>query len=229
MATPAKEMNMQPRALRRLLACGIIAPLFFIVAFLIAGAVRPGYDPLRQPVSSLSIGAAGWTQIANFLITGSLLIAFAVGLRRALRPAFWGPLLIGLAGLGLVGAGLFVADPLNGYPPGAPLVPVARSTHGRLHDLFGVPVFLGLPIAGFVFTRLFARRGERGWAVYSFMSALAMFVLFVVAGMGFNQTPGLSAFAGVFQRLSLAAGLGWVALLADHLRKLPVPNETVNR
>lgn len=198
---------------RLLLTCGVIGPLLFILLFLIEGATRADYNPFRQPVSSLSNGEPGWMQQTNFIITGSLLIAFAFGLRRSLRTSLWGPLLLGLVGVGLIGAGIYIADPLNGYPPGTPLIPTVRSEHGKLHDLFGIPVFLGLPIACFIFGRWFARRRERGWVVYSILSGIAMFVFFVLAGMGFSQTLSFAEIAGVFQRLSLIIGLGWIALL----------------
>ena len=84
-----------------------------------------GLQPLRHPVSSLSIGELGWTQIVNFVISGCLILAFAIGLWLMLRPSsFWGPLLIGLMGIGLIGSGIFVTDPLNGYPPDTPLIPI---------------------------------------------------------------------------------------------------------
>jgi hypothetical membrane protein len=229
MSTSAKEKVIEelPLALKLLLICGVIGPAFFIVAFLIEGATRSGYNALRQPVSSLSIGDSGWTQAANFVVTGSLLLAFAIGLRIALRTStgrVWGPLLIGLAAIGLIGAGFFTTDPLNGYPPGTPLMPLVRSQHGRLHDLFGVPVFLGLPIACFVFTRRFARLGQPGWAAYSVISGLFMLITFVLAGMGFSQTPGFADFAGAFQRLSIGSGWIWIMLLAVHLLRVPIRN-----
>jgi hypothetical protein len=68
---------------------------------------RSRYNPLRQPVSDLAIGEYGWMQIANFVITGFLFLAFAIGLRQKLLPlgAIWGPLIIGFFALGLIGAG----------------------------------------------------------------------------------------------------------------------------
>jgi Protein of unknown function (DUF998) len=105
---------------KTLLLCGAIAGPLFVAAFLIEGATRASYDPLRHPVSSLAFGDSGWTQRTNFLITGLLTLAFAVGLRRALRTlggSTWGPLLVGAYAIGLLGAGIFVADPMNGYPP----------------------------------------------------------------------------------------------------------------
>lgn len=211
-------------ALRILLACGVIAPLFFIFVFLIEGATRSNYDPLRQPVSSLSIGSLGWMQNANFIITGLLLLAFAIGLRLVLHPgsgSFWGPVLLGLVGIGLTGAGFFNTDPLNGYPPGTPLVPTVNTFHGTLHNLFSLPVFVCLPIACFMFARIFFKLGEPGWAVYSIFAGLAMLVTFVLAGMGFQQDPGFTDFAGLYQRISIIVGFTWITLLAVYLLRNP--------
>ena len=70
---------------RRLLACGVVGPTVFVLVVLIEGAVRPGYDPGRVFVSMLSLGDRGWIQVANFLISGALIIAFGVGLRRVMQ------------------------------------------------------------------------------------------------------------------------------------------------
>jgi hypothetical protein len=42
-------------------------------------------------------------------------------------------------------------------------------------------------------------------------------VAFVLAGVGFNQHPRLVRRAGIWQRLSIASGLGWVMLRALRL------------
>src|SRR5215469_2882232 len=81
--TAASEGGKSPIGLRLLLACGAIGPLLFIVVFLLEGATRADYNPLRYPVSSLSIGRLGWIQAANFLQVGILICAFALGVRRA--------------------------------------------------------------------------------------------------------------------------------------------------
>jgi hypothetical protein len=65
---------------RTLLICGAIAGPLFTVAWLVEGATRADYSPLRHPVSSLALGEFGWTQVANFIVTGLLTLAFAVGL-----------------------------------------------------------------------------------------------------------------------------------------------------
>jgi hypothetical protein len=209
---------------RALLVCGAVAGPLFTVAWLAEGAVRANYDPLQHPISSLSIGDSGWMQIANFIITGSLILAFSIGLRHALRPSgsVWGPLLVGLVGVGLIGAGIFVTDPLNGYPPGTPRIPTDRTAHGILHDLFGVPFFLGLPFTCFVFARLFARLGERRWAVFSGCSGFAMFAVLFLARLGMRQVPGFADLAGLFgllQRINVIIGFLWIILIAVHMLK----------
>jgi hypothetical protein len=205
---------------KTLLACGAIAGPLFVVAFVVEGATRVNYDPLRHPVSSLALGDSGWTQTANFVIVGLLTLAFAIGLRLALRPgkaSTWGPLLIGVWAIGLLGAGVFVTDAVSGYPPGTPDRLSGYSWHGALHDLFSLLGFVALSTACFVFGRRFAARGERGWAAYSALSGLAFAVAFVLASAGFGQTEGLVHLAGLLQRIAVVVGFGWLTLLAAHL------------
>ncbi len=205
---------------KALLACGAIAGPLFVVAFLFEGATRANYDSLRHPVSSLALGDYGWVQSANFIFAGLLTLAFSVGLRRALRlgkGSTWGALLVGVWAVGLLGAGVFVTDPLSGYPPESPDRLAGNSWHGALHDLFSLPGFAALTAACFVFGSRFAARGERGWAVYSFFTGLAFTVAFVLAGAGFGQAEGLVDVAGLFQRLAVTIGFGWLTLLAVRL------------
>jgi len=210
---------------KTLLVCGVIAGPLFVAAFLIEGATRTGYDPLRHPVSSLAFGDWGWTQRANFLITGLLTLAFAVGLRRVLRPLggpTGGTLMVGAYAIGLLGAGVFVTDPMNGYPPGTPDRRLHYSVHGVLHDLFSTLVFLGLPVACFVFGRWFAARGERGWGTYSLVTGTVFLGAFVFFSAGFRQAEGLVDVAGLFQRVALIVGFGWLTVLAVRFLRSPL-------
>jgi hypothetical protein len=218
-ATPARP----PHRSDRPLITGLLAGPLFVLTFLVAGALRDGYDPMRHPVSSLALGPTGWVQVVNFLVAGALTVAFAVSLRRRLRPgpgAMAGPLLIGLWGVGLIGAGAFVTDPVSGYPAGTPAVVEPPTRHGMLHDLvFSLPAFVGLIAAMFVFAYAFARRGAPGRAVYSGLSGVAFVVLFVLASAGFAQRPGWVDVAGLMQRLYVGTGWLWLTVLA--LRGVP--------
>lgn len=200
-----------------LLGCGLAAgPLFFLI-FSIAGAVRPGYDPLRHPVSSLELGSDGWVQAANFLLTGTLVALCGWGLRRTLRQLGGGrtvPVLLVVVGIGLIGAGLFDPDPLSGYPPGTPPTALDPSWHRVLHDLCSTPVFTVLPAACVVMARRFSRSGLAPWAVCSAVSAALMVALFVATSIAFAQGSSLTPVGGLLQRLTLATGFSWLALVA---------------
>jgi hypothetical membrane protein len=197
MSTLSTRNREQSLALRLMLACGAIGPLLFIVVFLIEGATRPSYSAWHNFVSSLSEGPGGWMQIANFIVCGALALPFAVGLRRVLgsgRGSTWGPILMGLFGLGLIGAGIFVTDPLLGYPPGAPST---ITVHGTLHNLLSLVVFASLVAACFVLARRFRSDAAwRGWAAYSIVTAIVVVVFFIAAG-SCNESPSSSAGAGL--------------------------------
>jgi hypothetical membrane protein len=212
---------------KKLLLCGAIGGPLFVVAFLIEGATRSDYDPLRHPVSSLALGPSGWTQIANFLITGLLMLLFAIGLRGALhaagRHSIWGPLLVGAYAIGLIGAGVFVTDPVGGYPLGTPLQGV-RTWHGMLHNFpFSLLAFAALTVACFVFARRFAGWGKRGWAIYSTATGALVMIGLFLSGQAFAQVEGLVEIGGLLQRLTIAIGWGWLTLLAIHLRNADEP------
>ncbi len=173
-----------------LLGCSLVAGPLYMIVGLFQILIRPGFDITRHDLSLMSNGSLGWIQIANFIITGLLVIAGALGMRRVLRPGpggTWGPLLIGIYGLGLIGAGTFVADPAFGFPPGTPADAHTISMHGLLHFMSGGIGFLGLIAACFVFARRFAVLGERGWAVYSAATGVVFFAAFAGIASGPGQ------------------------------------------
>jgi Protein of unknown function (DUF998) len=210
-----------PAARPRLLTCGLLAGPLFVVAFFVEGVVRDGYDPMRHPVSSLALGPGGWQQVLTFVVCGILTVGFALGLRQSLRPgpgACFGPLLVGVWGVGLIGAGLFATDPVSGYPAGTPPKPAAYSWHGFLHDMvFSLPAFAAMAAAMVVLGYAFLRRRSPGWAVYSLLSAFVFLALFLMAGVGFDQNATLVDTAGLWQRLSV--GVCWVWLFALAVRQ----------
>ncbi|HEX6479059.1 MAG TPA: DUF998 domain-containing protein [Ktedonobacteraceae bacterium] len=207
-----------------LLLCGVIGPLLFILVFLIEGATRPGYSAWRTDVSYLALSNQGWEQIANFIVCGSLCIAFAVGLRRVWRTgraSVWGPLLIGLFGLGLLIAGVFVTDPGGGYPPGAPLNGSPQTWHGWVHGLNGAVFFLVvLPAACFVLARRFAADPQhRRWATYSWMTGALILLISIIStiALPFAVYAGFPVLDGLFQRVEIIMGWVWMALTALQL------------
>lgn len=176
---------------KALLICGLIAGPLYIVAGLIQALTRPGFDILRHDLSLLANGDLGWIQIANLIVSGLLVIAGAVGMRQALRTGrghTWGPILLGIYGLGLIGAGIFIADPAAGFPPGTPnSAATTISTSGLLHFVCGAIGFLALIAGCFVLARRFASQEQRGWMAYSIASGVIFFAAFVGIATGSGQ------------------------------------------
>jgi hypothetical protein len=191
-----------------------------VIAFLVEGVLHPDYNPLRHSISTLALGSFGWIQSLNFIVASLLTLAFAVGVRRVLRlemRSIWGPLLIGLWAVGLIGAGIFVTDPTAGYPPGTPAKIENPSVPGILHNLSAGLGFPALVVACLVFARWFAARRERGWAFFSALSGVFLLISVVLASYAFPRTEGLGLFGGLFQRIAVVCGWGWLTALAIYL------------
>jgi hypothetical protein len=210
--TPSTASGESTRKTRALLACGIVAGPLFLAVALIQAFTREGFDLGRHPISLLSLGDLGWIQIANFVVTGVLYVACAVGMRRVLRSgrgSTWGPRLVGAMGVGLIMGGVFVTDPGAGFPPGAPAgAPEQISWHGMLHNIAPVLALDGMIIGCLVFARHFAARRQWGWVTAGLASAVAIVVL--------TFWPDLD---GISVRLVLAQAIlsGFVAALTAHL------------
>lgn len=206
-------------------ACGVVAGPAFVSAFTAIGARRAGYDWRRHAVSSLAVGPEGWTQRANFMLAGGLYCVAAHGLasipKRVVGPSVVPPLIFGV-GVGLIGSGLFVTDPVAGFPPsehdrdgsdgGLPVQAVTRE--GTLHNLFAIPIFAGIPVTALTSAVSAARRREYLWAGYCAASAIGMAGGFVLFGAAFGGRPALAGRGGVFQRISIATGFGWLSALS---------------
>lgn len=208
---------MNTKGTNALLTCGLIAGPLWVVVVVIQMIARPGFDISRHAASVLSLGDLGWIQIANFIVSGALVVAGAIGMRQALHPGragIWGPILIGLYGLGLVAAGMFPPDPMNGFPPGTPDVPGQMSRHGLLHFVAAAVGFLSLIVAAcFVFTRRFASLHQRGWVAYSAATGAFFFVTWAALG----ATGSRIGWVAVLFAVSVVFAWAWITVVAARL------------
>jgi hypothetical membrane protein len=193
------------RITRSLLGYGVIAGPLYLAVALAQALTRPGFDLTRHAWSLLENGALGWIQITNFVVTGLMTVAAAVGLRRALhadragvpgRARTWAPPLIGAYGLGLVGAGIFRADPAQGFPAGTP-EHTAVTWHGLLHLAVGGTGFLCLIAACFVLAGQFAREGRPGLARFSRVTGVVFLAGFAGIASGSHGPTTLAFVAAV--------------------------------
>ena len=153
---------------RSLLGWLALAGPIYLVTSVTQGLLRPGFDFTRHSWSLLANGELGWIQTVNLLLSGAMVIAGALGVRMvvgtATRAARWMPRLLAGYGAGLVLAGLFRADPADGFPVGTPVDQATITWHGTLHLAVGGLGFACLVAACLLTAALHRRRGETGKA-----------------------------------------------------------------
>lgn len=196
------------------LACGIVGPVVFNATYLIAGAARPGYDPMRDTISALSLDPLGWIQVVDFIVFGVLIVAFGIGgLRPALRSgrgAMVVPVLQVTTGICLIAAGVFVMDPAtaNGIAP--PIL----TFHGEVHNAASYVALTARVLGCLVLAVRFAgEHGWRVWAVYSVITALLMITFLGALG----AAHAVDGPAGLFERLATLAGSVFTVALSARL------------
>jgi hypothetical protein len=213
---PSATVQRATKPTATLLAGGLVAGPLYLVAGLAQALTRDGFDLGRHALSLLENGPLGWIQIGNFLVAGLLSIACAVGLRRALAGGpggTWGPRLVGVYGVGLMLAGVFRADPTDGFPPGTPAGQGQVSWHGMLHlASFGVG-FLCLIVACFAVASGLVALGRLRSALFSRLSGLAM-----LAGVAASFATAGTTTAVVAVWIAVVVAWAWLAVTAAGLR-----------
>ncbi|MGW1770196.1 DUF998 domain-containing protein [Streptomyces sp. NPDC002104] len=219
-ATPAATVSSSTRSssatTRALLTCAVVASPLWAAVSLTQAATRQGFDITRHPLSALSNGSLGWLQITNFLLAGALLVLGATGLRRVLGGTpggTWAPRLVRIAGIGMIAAGAFVMDPIDGFPLGAPSAQTATLTwHSYAHFAAGSVTFTSLIAACYVLGRHFGRAGDRRYAIASRVAGTALLI-----GNGWAMAGGRAG------TLTLAVGavtaLLWISVVAFRGRR----------
>jgi hypothetical protein len=178
-------------------------------------ATRDGFDPTRHAASQLANGDLGWVQIGTFLVTGAMTIAAAVGVRRALGPgrlSVWASALLGAYGAGLVVAGVFRADPSDGFPPGTPRGVGEVSWHGLTHFAVAGIGFACLVAACFVLGAWFASTGQGRWAWFCRITGVVFAGCFLALASGSGGATAILVFTAAVVLVWV-----WVAALSVKL------------
>jgi hypothetical membrane protein len=209
MTTSTLERSCDPAVAttRSLLGWGVVAGPLFVTVSLAQALRRDGFDLRRHAWSVLENGQLGWIQSTNFVLTGAMVVACAVGLRRA-TGARWASRLLAGFGVGTALAGVFTADPVAGFPAGT--TSAAVSWHGMLHLAFAGLGFLGMIAACLILARRFGAEGRRGWAVSARITGLVFLAAF--AGITTGATAAVLPFV-----FAVVLAYGWLAALAAHL------------
>jgi hypothetical protein len=197
--------------LPRWLALGAVAgPVLFTTAWLVLGAVSPGYtifgtwispySAITQPISGLGLGETARYMNPAFIIGGLLLLAGVIGVVLRLPPGgrpvvrIASLILLGLAPIGLIIIGFFTLE-------------------SPAQHLSGAMLILATPVVSFLVTGLHVR-GLPGWHTIGnglLLAAPLTLVLFVVYTLSFNQAAVAAGHgvAGLSQRLLFVEILTW--------------------
>lgn len=205
---------------RSLLGYGMIVGPIYLVVGVAQGLVRDGFDFRRHSLSVLANGSGGWVQIANFVVCGAMVIAAATGIARVVGRAGRATCVaLALYGISMLGASIFRADPVDGFPVGTPLgYPTSISTAGLLHFVFGTIGFVSLGASCLFAARLMSRRGERGLSRLSLVAGLV-----VLVGFFGGAALGGAGILGIW--VSVVVGWAWLAVVSRHLYRVsPDPN-----
>jgi hypothetical membrane protein len=183
-----RDCTPQSRVTRSLLGYGMLAGPFYVAVSLGQALTRNGFDLTRHEWSLLANGQGGWIQVLNLVLTGLMVVAAAAGFRRALREgrgARWAPRLLAVYGVALVAAGIFRADPMNGFPIGTPDGPPVHPTvAGTLHVVAGGFGFLALVAATWLLAARFRREGRRRQAAATAATGVLFLVSFATIASG---------------------------------------------
>jgi hypothetical protein len=187
-----------PRPLLIWLTLGVSGTALFLVIYLIEGATRSGYSAWQQTISSLSFGPLGWIQRANFILCGLSVLLLAVVWRQILRGgagARWYPIVHAIEGLGLIGVGIFIYDPV--------------------HTAFLIVIVYAMTISLFVIAWRFWRTPHwRGWALFSLGCGLWPNLVMPLFGIALYGHTALTPYAGLFERVATSSDIIWgVAVL----------------
>jgi hypothetical protein len=217
----AAESTRPARLTRALLGCGVVAGPLYLALGLAQALTRPGFDLTKHELSQLAVGDWGWVQITNFYVSGLLVIASALGLHRVLRSSrgrTWGPRLVGLYGIGLIGAGIFTADAGLGFPLGTPSEAKTIISHGLQHFACEGIGFCGLIAAAIVFGRRYLSLGQRTWAAYSMATGVVFLVTFVGGAM-LSSASATRPFATLMLWIGVLLAWAWLTATSAQLRR----------
>jgi hypothetical membrane protein len=161
-------------------------------------------------VSDYALGDYGWLMRAAFVVVGIGTIAIGWGLRVTLAPGkrvTGSVVLVLLAGVGFILAGIFNTDPTG---------ETDLTAAGTIHLLSALVLFLCLIISAWMLRGVF-KRGE-AWAPFSIIAllfAIALTVTFLVSFLTGEDGP-----VGLTQRIFAGVIMIWLFVLGWNIRRI---------
>jgi hypothetical protein len=120
---------------------GLAGAVTFSILLVLLHLLKPENDPSWRMISEYEIGRHGWLMRLAFFCWSIGFVGLAVALWQQASMLAEG--LLATVAIGLVGAGIFAADPITTHRR-------SQTRSGKWHSFFGVIAVLGIPIAATV-------------------------------------------------------------------------------
>ncbi len=189
---------------------GALAFLPHLAAVIAAALQRPGFDHFRQFLSELSERGSTTGTVMNYggiVPAGAMMTLFGLGLAlhcRRERLILATGLLIAIHGLCRIATGLFPCD--------LGCRPAAASASQQIHNLAATAGFIALTTAAYTMgAYTLIKKVGSDLVIASYAAAVVASIALSAIG------PGGSNFAGLYQRIALAALQAWTTYLALRL------------
>ena len=192
---------------------GVLGPIALLIGNYVPALTTPGYNLLRDSISSLALTHLGWVQTIGFLSVGLLVEIYVVALLFSIKPRHgFG---FGIVLLTLVGFGILMLASFRTNLPGV------LSFEGSIHGIASKTVFIIFPIAAGLIS--FSMKHDPRWKhLYLYTVATAVFgIILSVVTATFDNTN----FFGLFERLLVANMVIWVEITAIRVILLSLRSE----
>jgi hypothetical membrane protein len=187
---------------------GVVGPVLFTAAWIIASPIQAGYPATQIQISGLAaVGARDpWIMIGGFLVLGLSLIAFGSALRQELggaRRAGPGPLLMQAAGFLTIVAELLRRDHVL-------LTSGPESWHNHAHNAVSAVLYVLLVVIPVVLA--WRLRSEPGWRPMPALLVVATLISAVILVLFVSNAA--KSWDGTLQRLGVTIPLAVLAAVA---------------
>jgi hypothetical protein len=194
---------------------GMAGPVVLIVTDIMASSANPGYNQVRDSISSLALYKLGWVQTIGFLAIGLLVEIFTAGLLyniRARRGFHFSIACLVIMGFGLLLLGAFRTDPVG----------VPDTAEGIIHNVAATTVFWLFPITCLLMAP--SVRHDPYWKNMYKYTIIAGFLGFILVIIVIVLEDSDSWF-GLAERLLVANMIIWVEVMAFKLLYLSLTRD----
>ena len=196
--------------------CGIVAPIIWFLAILIAGILRPEYSHVSQAISILGSRDTPFSMVYNYIglmPTGILTFAFSLAMFRCLKNKlvfYISSSFVAIMGIARFLAGVFPCDP-GCYP--------VITLSGRIHMLTGMMAMFAGMIAPLVMTIGLRNKKSRNLFYLSMILGVASLIIFMLI-ISQLFIPSIGAYIGALQRSLLILTYSWIIAVAVNLKNM---------